>query len=299
MKLNKKSIILFAAASVCAAASAQNLESAYFNDGYLYRYQLNPAFGNDKNFVSMPALGNIDITLGGNLNLTDVLYNVDGKTTTFLNPGVSAQEVLGNLSDHNKLGVGVHLNLLSGGFKAWGGYNTISLGVRTDVNLSVPKTLFSLLKEGIENKTYEIGDVRAKAQAYAEIALGHSRQIDDKLRVGATLKVLVGGASADAHLKNAQLALGQDSWTITTNAELQTNIKGYSYKTKINEKTGKPYVSGLEGSFDGINGFGLGFDLGAIYRLNEDWCFSASVLDLGFFVMERHSVSHYQRRQDF
>ncbi|MCM1006090.1 MAG: DUF5723 family protein [Prevotella sp.] len=281
MKKIIKTIIL-AAACIPVSALAQNLESGYFTDGYLYRYQMNPAFGNEHNFVSMPALGNIDLTLGGNLNLTDVLYNVNGRTTTFMNPNISAAEVLGNLSDHNKLGVNLRLNVLSGGFKAWGGYNTISISARADVNASIPKSTFSLLKEGIENKTYDISDLQARAQAYAEIALGHSRQITDKLRVGANLKFLVGGGSANAHLKDAHLTLGEDAWTITTDAQMEANLKGYHYKTKINEKTGKPYVNGLEGSFDGLNGFGLGLDLGAVYKLNDDWTFSAALLDLGF-----------------
>lgn len=281
MKRYIKNLIL-AAACLPFTVAAQNLESGYFTEGYLYRYQMNPAFGNDKNFVSMPGLGNINITMGGNLNLTDVLYNVDGKTTTFMNPNVSAAEVMSNLSDRNKLGVDFRINVLSGGFKAWGGYNTVSLSARGDVNASLPKSVFSLLKEGVENKTYDITDLRAKAQVYAELAFGHSRQITDKLRVGATLKFLIGGGSANAYLRDAKLTLGEDAWTITTDAQVQTNLKGYHYKTKINKDTGKPYVNGLDGSFDGLNGFGLGLDLGAVYKLNEDWTFSAAILDLGF-----------------
>jgi len=271
-----------AALCIAAAAQAQNLESGYFTDGYLYRHQLNPAFGNERNYVGMPALSNIDLTMGGNLSLSDVIYNVDGRTTTFLNPSVSAGEVLSNLSDNNKTSVDFRINLLSAGFKAWGGYNTVSLGVRGNVSAALPKTLFSLLKEGVENKTYDISDIRANAAAWAELAFGHSRQITDQWRVGATFKILVGGASADAHLNNARLNLGEDAWTVTTNADLRTNINGYKYKTKINETTGNPYVSGLDGSFGGLNGFGIGLDLGAVYRLNDDWAFSASLLDIGF-----------------
>lgn len=267
---------------MASAAQAQNLESGYFTDGYLYRYQLNPAIGNEQNYVGMPALGNIDFTMGGNLSLSDVIYNVDGRTTTFLNPGLTSAEVLSNFGDNNKTSVDFRINLLSAGFKAWGGYNTVSLGVRGNVSASLPKSIFSLLKEGVENKSYDISDLRANASAWAELALGHSRQLTDQWRVGATLKILVGGASADARLNNARLTLGQDAWTITTNADLRTNINGYKYKTKIDKNTGNPYVSGLDGSFGGLNGFGLGLDLGAVYRLNDDWTFSASLLDIGF-----------------
>ena len=31
---------------------AQNTESAYFNDEYMYRFKMNPAIGNSRGFVS-------------------------------------------------------------------------------------------------------------------------------------------------------------------------------------------------------------------------------------------------------
>lgn len=281
MKRNIIALSLCVMAGI-GSASAQSTQSGYFVDGYTYRYQMNPALGNDKNFVSMPGLGNLNLGLRGNLHLTNVLYNIDGKTTTFLNPGVSAQEVMSNLSDNNKLGLDVKVNILSAGFKAWGGYNTISLNARANAGIGLPKGIFSLLKEGISNRTYDISDLRATASAYAEIGLGHSRDIDDRLRVGATLKVLIGGGAVDAQLRDAHLDLGTDEWTITSDADIKTNLKGLKYQTKYDSHTDRTYVNGLDGSFNGITGFGLGLDLGATYRLNEDWSFSASVLDLGF-----------------
>lgn len=280
-----KQTYLALAATVMAGMGvcrAQSTQSGYFVDQYTYAYQMNPAFGNDRNFVSMPGLGNLNIAMRGNLQVRDVLYNIDGKTTTFLNPGVSAEEVLGNLSDHNKVGADIKVNILSGGFKAWGGYNTVSLSARANVGASIPKSIFSLLKEGVSNQTYDISDMRVNAYAYAELGLGHSRQITEQLRVGATLKFLIGGAALDARLKDARLDLGTDEWTITSDAEMRANMKGTTYKTKVNKNTGRRYVSGLDLGFDGLNGFGLGLDLGAVYRLNEDWSFSASVLDIGF-----------------
>lgn len=280
-----KKIFITLAATVMAgmgAVNAQSTQTGYFVDKYTYAYQMNPALANDFNFVSMPGLGNLNMAMRGNLHVSDVLYNVDGRTTTFLNPGVSADEVLGNLSDHNKIGTDIKINLISGGFKAWGGYNTVSLSARANVGASMPKSIFSLLKEGVSNRSYDISDMRISASAYAELALGHSRQITDQWRVGATLKFLIGGGAADARLNNARLDLGTDEWTITSDAEMRTNVSGTKYKTKVNDRTGRPYVNGLDFAFDGLNGFGLGLDLGAEFRLNEDWRFSASVLDLGF-----------------
>lgn len=283
MKINISHI--FAAtllALTATAAAAQDTRSGYFLEDYTYRFQMNPAFANSRNFVAMPALANVNVAMQGSLNLSDVLYNVDGRTTTFLNPQISADEVLGNLSDKNRLGADMKITMLAGGFKAFGGYNTIAVNARMSFEAQLPKSLFSLLKEGVANKTYDISDVRAFANAYAELALGHSRQINKKWRVGGSLKFLLGGGYLDARLNNAQLMLGENDWTVKSNGEISANIKGLKYKTDINDRTGHEYVSGAEIDGTGLNGFGMAIDLGATYKPLRDWTFSAAVLDLGF-----------------
>lgn len=265
-----------------AAVSAQNTRSGYFLEDYTYRFQLNPAMENSKGFVAMPALGNMNIAMNGTLKVSDVIYNVDGKTTTFLNPGVSAQEVMNNISDKNRIGADLRVTILAAGFKAWGGYNTISLSARASLEAQLPGSIFSLAKEGVANKTYDISNLRAFGSAFGELALGHSRPVGDKWRVGGALKFLVGGGYLDARLNHADLTLGENDWTITTEAEISANIKGLKYKTDLNDKTGHRYVSGAEIDGAGINGFGMAVDLGAVYKPSRDWTVSAALLDLGF-----------------
>lgn len=66
-------------------------------------------------------------------------------------------------------------------------------------------------------------------------------------------------------------------------AELQGSLKNLKYKTKYNEDTHRDYVNGVEvEDFSPVSGYGAAVDLGAVYRLNDDWEFSASLLDLGF-----------------
>lgn len=283
MKLNIKRVALSIATMTALTAGAQTTNSAYFLDNYLYNFQLNPAIGNESNFVAMPVLGNFNVGLNGNLGLNDIIYNVNGKTTTFLNPGVNTAEFLNSLSDNNKLGANIKLGILSAGFKAFKGYNTISINVRANVNSQLPKSLFSLLKEGVENKTYNISNFSAHADAYAEIALGHSHKINDKWRVGGALKFLVGVGNIDAQFDNAQLTLGEDAWSAVVNGQMQASIKSAKFEYDTNDRTGNEYVSGIDLDDIGfINGYGVAFDLGAEFKLNKDWTFSAAVLDLGF-----------------
>lgn len=273
--------VAFSALALCA--SAQNTQTGYFVDEYTYRFQMNPAFGNDRGFVSFPALGNMNIGLHGNLHLTDVLYNIDGKTTTFLNPFVSADEVMKNIGDKNKIGTSERITILAAGFKAFGGYNTISLGARVDADFSLPGSIFSLMKNGIENKTYDISGLKVHANAFAELALNHSRQITDDIRVGAAVKVLIGAGNVFADLKRAHLTLGENDWSVTTDADIHASLKGLTYKTKLNDNTGHRYVNGVDIDSPGVGGGGVAFDLGAVYKTPvPGLTVSASLLDLGF-----------------
>lgn len=180
------------------------------------------------------------------------------------------------------LGLDVNMAILSAGFNAFGGYNTLGINTRARMDVSVPRELFSLLKEGISNSTYDISDLGFHADAFVEVALGHSRQINSQWRVGGKLKFLLGAANVDASFDKATLTLGQDRWTAVTNARLQANIKGLSFLTDQNNTTGEDYVSDFEIGDFGLGGFGMAVDLGGSFRLNDDWEFSASVLDLGF-----------------
>lgn len=265
------------------AAGGQNTESGYFVDDYTYRFQLNPAYGNTTGFVAMPVLGNVDFAMGGNLRLTDVFYNVGGKTTTFMNPGVKASDFLGALPDVSKLSATLRCDVITVGFKALGGYNTVNVSARADVGARLPKSLFSLLKEGVTNRRYTVEDVKAGGVGYAQIALGHSRDITSEWRVGATLKMLLGVASFNARLNRADLVLNEDVWTVTSDAKINTSMRGAAYKTDVNDRTGLRYVNGLKVSGGGVGGYGFAVDLGAVYNpvFLPDFTFSASLLDFG------------------
>lgn len=289
--MKKTKYILAALMLSATGAYAQYTNSGYFTEGYTYRHQLNPAFGNEKNYISIPAIGNMNMGIVGNMNLQDFIYNIDGKTTTFLHPDVSASEFMGNIEDENELNFDTRIQILSVGFKGFGGYNTIGVSMRGCLYGMMPKALFQFAKEGITNKTYDISDFGLHTNAYAELALGHSRQINDKLRVGANLKFLFGLANIDAEFNKAKLRLGEDHWDATVNAEIQASVKGLEYETETSDFSGKPYVNGMDVDGFGLNGFGMAVDLGAEYKLNDTWRFSAALLDFGFISWSNNMVA--------
>lgn len=281
--------------AVGCSAAAQTINSAYFTEDYKFRHMLNPAFGNEQNYVSIPALGNISVNTHGNFGYRDVIMSNpmypslnDKKMTTFLNPYISAEDALSGFSTgNNRITGDVSLTILSAGFKAFGGYNTIEINSRTTTGVSLPYELFEFAKN-TGNHSYNIGDINAHAQSFAEIAFGHSRQINDKLRLGAKLKVLVGLGRADVKMRNMKADLtAEDKWTITGEATADVSMKGFSYvseEKKYNIEGSGTYerVNDVDLDGVGVGGFGMAVDLGGVYEINEDWTVSASVLDLGF-----------------
>lgn len=296
MKLNNNKYVIAALMLAFAATTkAQGLNSAYFTNDYKYRHTLNPAFGNDQGYFSIPVLGNVNVNMRGNFGYEDVVMDnpmygngSDKRMTTFMNPYISTDAALSGFnSGDNKIVGDVGITILSMGFKGFGGYNTIELNSKTSFGLSLPYGLFEFAKN-IGNNTYNIGDINVNAMSYAELAFGHSRDINENLRVGAKAKVLLGIARADLKMENVKADLAQsDKWTLSGNAKMDVSMKGFTYESETEEynnaSSGKyEKVTDVDIDGAGLSGFGLAFDLGAVYKINEDWTVSAALLDLGF-----------------
>lgn len=264
-----------------ASVSAQtNTYSGYFMDNFLYRHQMNPAYGNTENFVGFPGLGNLEVGTQGTVHLNKILYNYNGKTVLFTHPDLKN---VSKFANSNKLGVNARENIINFGFKALGGYNTVSISAVATSQVSAPGSLLNMLRDGVKNDTYDIRNFWVAANAYAEIALNHSRDIKQVpgLRVGATFKFLVGMANVYGKFNKAHLRLGTDSWDIVSEGDIFISGKGLDWETKYNENAGWNYISGMNtDNFSAPNGFGAAVDLGATYKWN-DFNFSLAILDLG------------------
>ena len=130
-------------------------------------------------------MGNINAGLFSNVGVNTFLYKTQPgsqyKLTTFMSPTVDAATFLNKLGKNNHINANLDLTIMSAGFKAFKGYNTISIGIKTDVGVNLPKDLFSFMKLGQTgpDTRYHFDDIQAQANAAAEIALGHSHKIND------------------------------------------------------------------------------------------------------------------------
>ena len=294
--MKHKKLLLAAATLMLSvvATMAQGLNSAYFTDDYTYRHTMNPAYDNEQTYVAIPVLGNLNVRTQGNFGYDAVILDnpLAGRAgqkslTTFLNPYIDNGSALNGFSKGNNRIVGqVGITVLSAGFKGFGGYNTIELNAKASFGVSLPYELFEFAKN-TGNRSYDIGDISAGAISYAELAFGHSRNITKKLRVGAKLKVLLGAGRADVKMEDMKADLADaNRWIVSGKATADVSVKGFQYKEKTKDYKSKSgsyrYVNSAKVDGAGVAGFGLAVDLGAIYKINQDWKVSASLLDLGF-----------------
>lgn len=283
MKHAIKHIASIALAVVLSAGvSAQTtLNSSYFMEKMTKRNQLNPALKTENNYVSIPSIGNLYLGINSNLGLGTFLYPRDNKLVTFLHESVPADEFLNKLTPNNTIELDLGIDLISFGFWAWGGQNTFNLSLKSNTGAYLPKEIFQFLKTGQEATgvtRYDMSNITATTSNYLELALGHARDITDKLSAGAKIKVLIGAAHAEARIDRMDISMSQNEWTIKQAGHLQA--------TSLLELTTDPETGEVTdykvGNNFGLAGFGLGFDLGATYEIIDNLTLSAALTDIGF-----------------
>lgn len=291
----KKSLRYMAAALSMAAAilptSAQELRTSYFMETSNFRHQMNPALLEDSYFGLL--FSNIHVGMTGNIGAKQFIFDTNGlpgytgnyRYTTFMDPNVDAATFLNKLHDKNRFDLYLNYNLFSVGFKAWGGVNLLELNLRSNTNLTLPKELFEFAKTAGEKEHYEFGGLGMRTQNYMELALGHSRDINNQWRVGGKLKFLIGAAYADFTADNVTLDMTEDYWRVQSDARVRASL----LKSDVihedpskNSVDGRPRVKELDNFGFSLPGFGMALDLGVTYKPIENLTLSAAITDLGF-----------------
>jgi hypothetical protein len=207
--------IAIIALSFCATATAQhNFRTGYFLDGYVYKHKLNPAFASDRGYFAIPVAGHISAGVETDLALSTFLYpDGNGNLVTFLDPSVSAEDVMDGIKTNNPLNVNLDLPVISLGFHAGKSFNTLDLSLKTDVRSNIPGSLFSWAKQ--YGNTLDMSKFGLNADARLELSYGYSRQIGEKFRFGFKLKFLAALAKASYNMDQMILTANEDAWRVS------------------------------------------------------------------------------------
>ena len=324
---SSKLIGVFFIMLVCTlSANAQFLRTSYFMEGTHYRQQLNPALTPTKGYFNLPGIGAVNATVGStSLGYQDIIDIIDDGDDFYTKP-----DFMNRLKDNNKLNVNFSTEILSAGWYKGKNFWSFNIGLRTDIGANLTKNMFTFLnemetvEENWRNSNYDISGQQLNINAYTEIGLGLSRQINSRLTVGARVKALLGIGNMELKLNRVAMSANLPSdqqinqWSsesywnsmtpsqaaqaaqelkdkfnnyhanLTVGAELKSSFKGL----ELQEEEGKDYVTDFD--FDsgklGIAGYGFGIDLGASYKILDNLTVSASVLDLGFISWSKSST---------
>ena len=204
------------------------------------------------------------------------------------------EEALGNFHNNNKIQMDFTTSIFSFGIHKWKGFNTLEVNLRMNGGFNAPYDMFELTKD-LQNRNYNLSAFGANAQAYAEVAGGHSREVYKGIRAGAKLKFLVGAGRVDAQFTELRLDLQDENrWMATANATVNAHVKGLTWgEMKVEEyENGGTYETidfdnvDIDGA-KGIAGVGMALDLGAEadfgkLDLVENLHAGLAVRDLGF-----------------
>ena len=264
---------------------AQDFSTGYFLKGYTYAYRLNPALRPARGFISLPAISNINVNVGGNVGADSFYFPVSGgKVGSFQHPEVSATDFLSNLPERSILAPNVNLNIFGLGFKAGQAFHTIDIDVRSLNGISASKGLLQYIKEGAAGGI-TIPEITVDDQTFAEIAYGVSFPVGERLVLGGRLKALVGGAMLQARVTDVTITENGDYETFRAKGHARAALNGLEIGTQTSPSGGATDVIDWEkinlNKFKGSAGLGAAADFGMTFRLTEGIRLSASLSDLG------------------
>ena len=238
----KKIYTLIAAALLATGAAAQN-PTAYFMEGSTFRSQFNPAFAPLRGYVNIPAIGGVNINVGGNIAVDNILFSRDGKLVTLLDSSVSAADALSGLKQNNLLGMDFRMNVIGfGAFtKNHKNFWSFDLNVRVNEDANLPYSLFEFIKLGKEGQIRNFG---TSTDSYLEAAFSYSFPLmDDRLYIGIRGKFLAGLARAQVTYDRFDISLREDRWPFSPRARWTSRPPGPKSKRAPTARPSRSAIS--------------------------------------------------------
>ncbi len=268
-----KKLILFVSAYVAflVQSSAQSDLTLYNFNSVAQSLHVNPALPQQTRvWVGIPALSSIQ-----------VYYHNDGFTPlelleTGTDVNANVDKIILGLDEKSQFVINQSIDLLGVGFRLKGGFLTLGAQQVTDYRMDYPVDLLNIVwfgNAGADNRSSNVSEFDFETVTRTNYYIGYQRSINDKLSLGGRFKYIVGQGNAYVEKMNAKVTtLDNSNLEIETDILIRTaGVRDYIEDNPFEIKTSL---------FPDNSGFGI--DFGAHYTLNDNWSFSASVLDLGF-----------------
>lgn len=305
-------------------ANSQNSQVMYYMRIPQNRL-INPAFRPANSFnLGLPLLSSINGNINNNfLELMDVLAPNDTIDMSEWPPkSLDTKRIADRMKKHNSISADVNIQLLGLGFMIGKDWNIfIDVIDRVEAKAILPKDM-SLFISGfdlLQDQTVSFSGMKLRAQYYREYGLGISKNVTEKLRIGARAKLITGIACLNFDNRAFDLTRVGSTLpvSISVNADASLQMNGLSrlkaFEHLITSSKGISGISNflknyLFSSFlpnsddnflnNSFSNLGLGVDIGAVYDFNKMLSVSASVTDLGF-INWKDDLKSYDIKKSF
>jgi hypothetical protein len=293
-----KCLILLFISVLAADVTAQNSQGMYFMN-LPQNHLLNPAFRpSSRLYIGLPVISGVNLSLNNNfINFSDVFLKgkqPSDSIISFIHDDFDVDRFLSRIKERSSVELQSVVQLLGVGFSA--GKDLcffMDINERAESNLVFPGDLIRLGFLGnadMAGMAIDLSSLRADLRYFHEVGFGASKNVTEKLRIGAKAKLFFGVAAGSIENNALKLTVNND-YTHTLNADMALNISG-PLQFYVNDENKIDSVEFDNERFDNFNGIrkfltnttnpGFGFDIGAEYKITDRIIVSAAVTDFGF-----------------
>ncbi|MFH1320167.1 MAG: DUF5723 family protein [Bacteroidota bacterium] len=280
----KKSLICVIFLLTCEIGVSQQDLTLYNIHAIPQLRYTNPAFSPACKFhIGLPVISSIYL----NLNHNGFVFADLVEKRAFDSIYINMDNVINKLEETNYLSAAAQVDLLSFGFKVKANYFFFNITEKVFIRFSYPKDLVKLFWKGnavFIGETADFSGIDINATHYREHGLGMSRDLNEKLTIGGKLKYLYGMENISSEISELSLYTAPNTYELTGKADLLINASGSFTDSLVAFETGDLLYKNKN------NGFAI--DLGAAYKLNDKFSFSASLIDLGY-IKWKTNVKNY------
>jgi hypothetical protein len=264
---------------------SQNPMALYFMETIPQTSQINPAMQPRAN--KFYTVASINQVFQSDLAFRDVFQKAGNKWVTIDSKDFDFDKlynVIGSTVNFNEY---FDVDLFGFGFRTGKGYFTLSMLQRTVFQSGLPSDFFKIAETGFaDNSHFDLSTFRQKTMVYTQISLGYSHPINDKLTIGVNLKPLLGQVAVMTDIDRLKLNTSRQIWEVDARgdvyASMPIELEGEPGKFPDEIKFKDFEVSDIKEYLNPFRNPGIATDLGAVYKLDHRWTFSAALNNLGF-----------------
>lgn len=286
LKNNIKFLILLAVLGLVAGNAHAQPNTMYYMKNISQTWEMNPAnTGIESGWhFSMPGFSSVDLTMNTNgWKYSDLIHQGTGQYADSLI--VDLDKFYNKLDDSNFMYEKTNYSFFTLGFRTGKHVFNLAVTEKEFANAFFGNNLVALVKNGNApylGSSFNTGSFGLNGMHYRELALGYAYDLNKKVTLGMTAKILFGmGAAQSKDISMSVQAPGDASYLNVEGAG-QLNVSGpFNFYTSPDG-----LVDSVDTHFDGnyltnTGNMGFAVDLGAVFKPTDKVTLSASIIDLG------------------